>query len=72
MMCCIGTLQLLSDISIVSLLKDCVLVAGWMDVACDLSVLIVDLQVCKLHAALLFTFSADTSSEYGIGKGHMP
>lgn len=60
-------MQLLSDMNIISLLKDCVLVAGWLDVSSEPSLLTVDLQVCQQHAALLFAVSGDSSSEYGIG-----
>lgn len=60
-------LQLLFDGNIVSLLKDAVMMAGWLDVSVEPSLLVVDIQVCKQHAAVLFTVSSDSQSEYGIG-----
>lgn len=60
-------LQLLFDGNIVSLLKDAVMMAGWLDVSVEPSLLVVDIQVCKQHAAVLFAVSSDSQSEYGIG-----
>lgn len=61
-------MQIVSDVDIASLIKDLVLVAGWMDVHSDPSVWIIDMQVCVEHTAILFKVSNDRpSGTFGLG-----
>lgn len=51
-----------------SLIKDLVLVAGWLDVLSDPSVWMIDMQVCVENAAILFKVSNDgPSCTFGLG-----
>lgn len=59
--------QVVSDIDVVSLLKDLVLIAGWMHTVSDLSVQTVDMQLCDNNVAILFKVSNDSLSELGVG-----
>lgn len=59
--------QLLSDVNIVPLLRDLVLVAGWVDVASSLKLVLADMQVCKEHVAILFAVTSDSQVQYGLG-----
>ena len=52
----------------VALLKDLVLVAGWMHTFPDLSLQSVDMQLCDNNVAILFKVSSDSLSEFGIGE----
>ena len=60
-------LQLLFDLNIVSLLKDAVVLADWLDVS-SATLVLVDVQVCKQQLALLFTISTASSAQYGVGR----
>ena len=49
------------------LLRDLVLVAGWVDVASSFELMLTDLQVCKEHVAVLFAVTSDSHVQYGLG-----
>ena len=57
-----------SDVSVVPLLKDMVLLADWVDVSVEFKVLVTDVQVCREHVVLLFATLLDPHAHYGIGK----
>ena len=51
----------------VSLLKDVILVNGWLDPTTDPTIWIIDMQICKGFLALLFAVSDGPTIEHGIG-----
>ena len=52
----------------ISILKDIVMVAGWVDPTISPTIWLIDMQIAMNQMALLFAVSENSNAEHGIGK----